>query len=107
MSMKAGQDAREMHGAIIAFPLSGRTNLIRRCAAELEAVHGEAAVAYWRTACRSLADDLGALGCDEDDIHHQVMDFQTEVQLEMMRRYTERLEAGADTDPEAGHRART
>jgi hypothetical protein len=80
-------------GGIIAFPLSARTSLIRRCAAELEAVHGEAAVAYWRSACRALADDLARVGSDEDDIHFQVMDFQTEVQLEMMRRYTERLES--------------
>lgn len=107
MNMKAGRDARETHGGIIAFPLSGRTNLIRRCAAELEAIHGEAAVTYWRTACRALAGDLATLGCDEDDIHHQVMDFQTEVQLEMMRRYTERLEAGVEKSTEAGHRART
>ena len=107
MNMTTGHDARGAQSGIIAFPLSGRTNLIRRCAVELEAVHGEAAVTYWRTACRNLADDLVTLGCDENDIHHQVMDFQTEVQLEMMRRYSERLEAGADADPEEGHRAST
>lgn len=92
-------------GEVVAFPLSGRTALIRRCAAELEVIHGDAAVTYWKAACRRLAADLAALGCDDTDIHHQVMDFQTEVQLEMMRRYTERLEDGDDTDQ--GQRIRT
>ena len=103
--MKSADGTTMVTGEIVAFPLFGRTSLIRRCAAELEALHGDPAVDYWRAACRALAADLAALGGDETDIHHQVMDFQTEVQLEMMRRYTERLEC--DSDADAGHRART
>jgi hypothetical protein len=79
---------------VVAFPLSGRRGTIRRCARELENIHGEAATRYWRTECRALADSLAQLGCSEDDIHVQVMAFQTEVQLEMMKRYTERLDTG-------------
>ncbi|WP_244477683.1 MULTISPECIES: DUF6074 family protein [unclassified Rhizobium] len=81
---------------VVAFPLSGRTATIRRCARELEDIHGDAAVSYWRTECRALAASLAKLGCGEDDIREQVMAFQTEVQVEMMRRYSDRLaEQGA------------
>lgn len=75
---------------IVAFPFAGRRAAIRQAAAELEGVHGEAAVLHWRVACRTIAEDLRALGCDEQEIHVQVMDFQAEVQLEMMRRYLDR-----------------
>lgn len=76
---------------VVAFPLSSRTATIRRCASELETVHGEAAVAYWRTECRALAENLAKLNCSDEDIRQQVMAFQTEVQVEMMRRYSDRL----------------
>ena len=83
---------------VVAFPLSGRTATIRRCARELENIHGEAAVGYWRTECRALADSLAQVGCDEDDIREQVMAFQTEVQVEMMRRYSDRLAERAGSE---------
>lgn len=83
---------------VVAFPLSGRTATIRRCARELEAIHGDAAVSYWRTECRTLAASLANLGCGEDDIREQVMAFQTEVQVEMMRRYSDRLAEQAAVD---------
>jgi len=76
---------------VVAFPLSGRTATIRRCASELENVHGEAAVNYWRSECRALAESLAKLNCSDEDIHQQVIAFQTEVQVEMMRRYSDRL----------------
>ncbi|MDQ0322121.1 hypothetical protein QO002_004327 [Pararhizobium capsulatum DSM 1112] len=76
---------------VVAFPLSGRKATIRRCARELENVHGDAAVTYWRSECRVLAESLTALGCSEDDVHQQVLTFQTEVQVEMMRRYSDRM----------------
>ena len=81
---------------IVAFPLAGRRAAIRKAAAELEGVHGEAAVVHWRAACTALAAELRGLGCDEQDIHEQVMDFQAEVQLEMMRRYLDRKDTAAD-----------
>ncbi|MFP5077560.1 DUF6074 family protein [Rhizobium sp. YIM 134829] len=75
---------------IVAFPFAGRRAAVRKAAAELEGVHGEEAVIHWRAACRAIARELRGLGCEEHDIHVQVMDFQAEVQLEMMRRYLDR-----------------
>ena len=81
---------------VVPFPLAGQVNTIRRCAAELENVHGEAALQYWKTECRALAEKLRALGTEEEAIRQQVMAFQTEVQVEMMRRYSDRLAAEAE-----------
>lgn len=76
---------------VIAFPLIGQTRLIRRCASELENLHGEDALRYWKSECRALAARLKNLGCEDEDISRQVMAFQTEVQVEMMCRYSKRL----------------
>lgn len=82
---------------IVPFPLAAQANHVRRCAAELENIHGEAALQYWKAECRALAERLKTLGCSEEAISHQVMAFQTEVQVEMMRRYSDRLaQAGED-----------
>ena len=90
MMHQVGENGRQMAGApVMAFPLASRRGVVRRCAAELDAVHGDEAVAYWRGTCRSLAEDLTRLGCDEEDVRLQILDFQAEVQLEMMRRYRE------------------
>jgi hypothetical protein len=75
------------HGRIVAFPLSGRTRLIERCAEELDGKHGEAAVLYWRSECRTLADELLALGFSDADMRQQIMEFQDSVQAAMMRRH--------------------
>jgi len=81
----------EMQERVVPFPLSGQAGTIRRCARELENVHGDEALHYWKTECRALAERLSVLGCSEDTIRSQVMAFQTEVQVEMMRRYSDRL----------------
>jgi hypothetical protein len=80
---------------VVPFPLAGQVSLVRRCASELENIHGEAALQYWRTECRALAARLKTLGCADDAISQQVMAFQTEVHVEMMRRYSDRLAAEA------------
>jgi phenylacetate-coenzyme A ligase PaaK-like adenylate-forming protein len=85
----------EMEDRVVPFPLSGQASTIRRCARELENVHGDEALQYWKTECRILAEGLKKLGCSEDAIRMQVMAFQTEVQVEMMRRYSDRLAAEA------------
>lgn len=71
----------------VPFPMARRTGIVRRCAAELEALHGEAAQRYWRAECRKLADELLALGCAEAEMRLQVLDFQDEVQAELRRRH--------------------
>lgn len=85
-------NASELNDRVVAFPLSGRTSTIRRCARELENIHGAAATRYWRTECSALADSLAVIGLTQDEIRQQVMAFQTEVQIELMHRYSQRLE---------------
>jgi hypothetical protein len=74
--------------------MARRTGIVRRCAAELEALHGEPALRYWRAECRKLADELMALGCEEAEMRLQVLDFQDEVQCELRRRHEARSARG-------------
>ncbi|KQY43666.1 MULTISPECIES: DUF6074 family protein [Rhizobium/Agrobacterium group] len=85
----------ETEERVVPFPLSGQASTIRRCARELENVHGEEALQYWKRECRALAERLSNLGVGEDAVRNQVLSFQTEVQVEMMRRYSDRLAAEA------------
>ncbi|MBD9374579.1 hypothetical protein IB238_18305 [Rhizobium sp. ARZ01] len=87
MSATSANIGPTSHGAPIPFPMARRTGIVRRCAAELEALHGEPAQRYWRSECRKLADELLALGCNEAEIRLQVLDFQDEVQAELRRRH--------------------
>lgn len=80
---------------VVPFPLAGQVSTVRRCASELENIHGEAALQYWKTECRALAQRLKGLGCTDEAITQQVLAFQTEVQVELMRRYSDRLAAEA------------
>jgi len=85
----------ETEERVVPFPLSGQVSTIRRCASELESIHGDEALHYWKTECRALADNLRRRGCTDEQVSAQVMAFQTEVQVEMMRRYSDRLAAEA------------
>ena len=90
-SANIGPTAR---GTPVPCPMARRTGIVRRCAADREALHGEPAQRYWRAECRKLADELLALGCDEAEMRLQVLDFQDEVQAELRRRH----QAGAAHD---------
>ncbi|MGX5668432.1 DUF6074 family protein [Rhizobium daejeonense] len=70
--------------SIAFFPLTGRRDLIRRSAVELDRLNGHHAVKYWRSVCRSLGDELLALGCPEEEMRAEIMDFQAAVQAELM-----------------------
>ena len=74
-------------GGIVAFPLQARSSEVDRCARELDRIHGNAALHYWKTECRKLADELLQFGLREDEIRSQVLAFQTQVQAAMARRY--------------------
>ncbi|KOF20996.1 hypothetical protein AC244_06220 [Ensifer adhaerens] len=80
---------------VVPFPMARRLSTIRFCAAELEDLHGDDAVQYWRRECRLLADELLAIGCSEAEMREQVMAFQAEVQAELWQRHQSRLSAGA------------
>lgn len=80
------------NGNIVVFPVASRAGDIERCARELDDKHGPEAVVYWKTECRRLAAQLTAVGLSEDDVRHQVMLFQDEVQAELVRRHRDREE---------------
>ena len=80
---------------VVPFPMARRLSTIRICAAELEDLHGDDAVQFWRRECRALADELLALGCSDEEMREQVMAFQAEVQAELWQRHQSRLSAGA------------
>jgi hypothetical protein len=56
---------------------------VREAAEMLNRTHGEAAVAYWKTLVRSIADPLIAIGIPEDDVRREILEFQASVQLEL------------------------
>jgi hypothetical protein len=74
-------------GGIVAFPLEARAGEIDRCARELDRLHGNAALQFWKAECRKLADELAKFGLGEDEIRSQVLAFQAEVQAAIARRY--------------------
>ncbi|SOC37525.1 hypothetical protein SAMN05892877_104204 [Rhizobium subbaraonis] len=87
MSAASANAGLTSSAATVPFPVARRTGVVRRCAAELETLHGEPALHYWRAECRRLAEELLALGCDEVEMRLQVLDFQDEVQAELRRRH--------------------
>lgn len=70
--------------SIAFFPLANRRDLVRRSAVELDRRNGHAAVEFWKTTCRALGNELLALGCPEDEMRAEIMDFQAAVQMELM-----------------------
>ena len=85
-------------GEIIAFPLAARAGDVERCARELDGIHGGAAVDYWKAECRRLARQLSTLGLPEEEIRHQILTFQAEVQIAMAERYRTELAERSRSD---------
>ncbi|ANK85446.1 MULTISPECIES: DUF6074 family protein [Rhizobium] len=71
-------------GKIIAFPSATGTANVERCARELGRRHGADAIEFWKTECRRLADQLLAAGMPESDVGQRVMEFQQDVQIELV-----------------------
>jgi hypothetical protein len=67
----------------IAFPAAFRTREVRQAAEELNKTHGEAAVRFWKSLIRSIADPLSAAGIPDDEVRRQVYAFQDAVQMEL------------------------
>nr|WP_314089025.1 DUF6074 family protein [uncultured Shinella sp.] len=72
-------------GPVVPFPAERRTAQIRRCAGELDGLHGDDARLYWRKVCHELADEMRKLGSSEDNARAAVFAFQDEVQQELFR----------------------
>jgi hypothetical protein len=88
-------------GNIVMFPVASRAGDIERCARELDDRHGVEAADYWKTECRRLASQLTAIGLSEDEMRHQVMLFQEEVQAELVRRHEARNAEAAAAEKQA------
>ena len=67
----------------IAFPISHRTADVRKAAEILSQTHGEAAVLYWKSLVRSIADSLLEMGIPDDDVRREILAFQDCVQIEL------------------------
>ena len=70
---------------VVPFPVERRTAHVRRCAGELDGLHGEDARHYWMRVCRELAEELRKLGSSENQARAAVFAFQDEVQQELFR----------------------
>jgi hypothetical protein len=87
-SASAQQRRRSVHsetGPVVPFPAERRVAHIRRCADELDNLHGEDARLYWLRVCRELAEELRKLGSSENNARQAVLAFQDEVQQELFR----------------------
>ena len=73
------------NGPVVPFPAERRTAHVRRCAGELDGLHGNDARLYWLRVCRELADELRKLGSSENQARAAVLAFQDEVQQELFR----------------------
>ena len=88
--------AASHEGKVIAFPSATGTANVERCAPamtqeqvahcarELGRRHGAEAIEFWKAECRRLADQLLAAGMPESDVGQRVMEFQQDVQIELV-----------------------
>ncbi|MBB4478664.1 DUF6074 family protein [Rhizobium etli] len=80
-------------GKVIAFPSGTGIANIERCARELGRRHGADAIEFWKAECRRLADQLLAAGIAESDVGQQVLEFQQDVQIELVLSHQKRAVA--------------
>jgi hypothetical protein len=75
--------------SLLPFPADRRTSDVRRCAAALQQLHGEAANRFWRLEMASFAAALQAQGVDSDEISRQAGLFMHAVQMELQLAFAE------------------
>lgn len=75
---------------VICFPAHRQRSEIKRCAGNLDRLHGEAASRYWREEMRLLAARLSAIGMCDAEVSKQALHFTGAVMEEMQRAYAER-----------------
>jgi hypothetical protein len=68
---------------LVQFPSHRRAADIRRCAATLRDLHGEAANRFWRAEMANLVAALQRLGSSDDEIAVQARLFMDAVQVEL------------------------
>ena len=75
---------------VVCFPAHRQRSEIKRCAGNLDRLHGEVASRYWREEMRLLAARLTAIGMCEVEMSKQALLFTGAVMEEMQRAYAER-----------------
>jgi hypothetical protein len=75
---------------VVCFPAHRQRSEIKRCAGNLDRMHGEAASRYWREEMRLLAARLSAIGMCDAEVSKQALHFTGAVMEEMQRAYAER-----------------
>ncbi|RSC36397.1 hypothetical protein EGT36_03180 [Agrobacterium sp. FDAARGOS_525] len=75
---------------VVCFPVHRQRSEIKRCAGNLDRLHGEAASRYWREEMRHLAARLSAIGMCEAEVSRQALLFTGAVMEEMQRAYAEK-----------------
>ncbi|MBB2674891.1 UNVERIFIED_ORG: hypothetical protein GGE44_004473 [Rhizobium esperanzae] len=80
-------------GKVIAFPSGTGIANIERCARELGRRHGAEAIEFWKSECRRLADQLLAAGMSESEVGQRVLEFQQDVQIELVLSHQKRAVA--------------
>lgn len=68
-----------------AFPIDRCAALVRRAAAELSCLNGEAANRWWRDLARELYADLRAQGRKDEAARGEIGRFLAEIQAELCR----------------------
>ncbi|WP_027998528.1 DUF6074 family protein [Sinorhizobium arboris] len=99
MAAEFGERTMVRGGEVVAFPLAARAGDVDRCARELDRIHGAAAIHYWKSECRRLAQQLSALGLREEEIRNEVLSFQAEVQIAIAERYRPAARNRSDSRP--------
>ncbi|WP_328803980.1 DUF6074 family protein [Pseudorhizobium endolithicum] len=77
------RSVREYAMTLVQFPTYRRTADVRRCAATLRDLQGEAANGFWRAEMARLASALRRLGSSDDEIALQARLFMDAVQVEL------------------------
>ena len=75
---------------LFGFPIDRRIALVRRTAAELSGLNGEAANGYWRTTARKLLEELVEQGRDMETARGEVLRCFEAVQVEFRKKTAER-----------------
>lgn len=75
---------------IVCFPVHRQRSEIKRCAGNLDKLHGEAASRYWKEEMRRLGSRMSSIGMDQAEVSKQALLFTGAVMEELQRAYAER-----------------
>ncbi|PST19693.1 hypothetical protein C7U61_14450 [Rhizobium sp. JAB6] len=75
--------------SLLPFPADRRTSDVRRCAAALQQLHGEAANRFWRSEMAIFANALREQGVEDGEISRQAGLFMHAVQMELQLAFAE------------------